>query len=83
MLRMFASHSNGMKVSGQELQDARKDLCKNYRERRLDLDATAWWWPSEFAREAEALKLLTPDEMKQLTANVQEYNASVLVTLTS
>lgn len=81
LLRMYGNHNYRTKISGAELDEARKDLYAKYKERNLDLDATAWWWPSEFVREAEALKLLSPDEIKQLQADVTEYNKSVLATI--
>lgn len=81
LLRMYDNHNYRTKISGAELNEARKDLYTKYKERYLDLDATAWWWPSEFVREADALKLLSPDEFKQLQADVADYNKSVLATV--
>lgn len=81
LLRMYGNHNHRTKISGAELNEARKDLYARYKERYLDLDATAWWWPSEFVREADALKLLSLDEIKQLQADVTDYNKSVLGTM--
>ena len=78
---MYGRHNYRTKISGAELNEARRDLYARYKERYLELDATAWWWPSEFVREAEALKLLSPDEIKQLQADVTNYNQSVLATI--
>jgi hypothetical protein len=58
-----------------------KELYKNYQERRLELDEAAWWWPSEFAREAGALDILSADEMKQLNTDFGDYKNSVLNTM--
>ena len=80
LLRMVADHNDRMKLSGNQLAESKQDLYQAYRERRLDLDAS-WWWPSEFAREAGALKLLSTDEMKQLHVYVEEYKKSVLATM--
>ena len=81
LLRMFGRHNQRTKISGAELNEGRKDLNTKYRERYLELDATAWWWPSEFVREADALKLLSPDEIRELQADVTDYNKSVLATI--
>jgi hypothetical protein len=80
MMEMYVDHNSRMNITGPEFQDRRKELVKEYRERRLELDG-AWWWPGQFSREAEALHLLTPDEMKQLGQSVEQYNASVLQTM--
>jgi hypothetical protein len=81
MLRMFVNHNARVKVSAVRLPDAQMDLYRSYQQRRLDLDEAAWWWPSEFAREASALDLLSPDETKELQRLVDEYNKSVLNTM--
>jgi hypothetical protein len=80
MMEMYVAHNSRMNVTGTEFLERRKELVKEYRERRLELDG-AWWWPGQFSREAEALKLLTPAEMKQLGENIEKYNASVLETM--
>lgn len=80
LLRLVASHNDRMKLSGLQLTEAKRDLFKSYQNRRLDLDVS-WWWPSEFAREAGALELLSADEMKQLNLYVEEYKKSVLATM--
>jgi hypothetical protein len=81
LLRMFGTHNYRMKISGTDLQEARKELSKDYRERYLDLDATVWWGPADFVRETAGLDLLSPEEMKQLDAAIQDYNKSVLATM--
>lgn len=81
LLRMAADHNERMKLSVSQVPDAQKDLYSIYRELRLDLDEAAWWWPSEFAREAAGLDLLSATEVEQLTADVTNYNASVLNTM--
>ena len=81
LMLMFNTHNHRFKTSGPQLSEAHQELTKNYRERYLELDATAWWWPSHFLRELEALKSLSPDEVKQLTGFVDEYNKSVLTTV--
>lgn len=81
LLHMSADHNERMKLTEAQLPDARKDLYSIYRQRRLELDEIAWWWPSEFAREAAGLDLLSPAEIEQLTADVANYNASVLNTM--
>ena len=81
LLRMFAAHNERVKVSDARLPDAQMDLFRSYQQRRLDLDEAAWWWPSEFVREAGALDLLSPDEMRELQRLVDEYNKSVLNTM--
>jgi hypothetical protein len=81
LLRMFVGHNARVKVSDARLPDAQMDLYRSYQQRRLDLDEAAWWWPSEFAREAAALDLLSRDEVKELQRLVDEYNKSVLNTM--
>jgi len=81
LLRMAADHNERIKLSDSQLPDAQKDLYSNYRQRRLDLDEAAWWWPSEFAREAAGLDLLSATEIEQLNADIANYNASVLNTV--
>jgi hypothetical protein len=80
LLRMVADHNDRMKLSGTQLAESKQDLYKTYRDRRLDLESS-WWWPSEFAREAGALQLLSTDEMKQLNLYIEEYKKSVLATM--
>jgi hypothetical protein len=81
LLRMTANHNDRMSLSDSQLREAQRDLYKNYQERRLELDASVWWWPSEFAREAGALDLLSADEMQKLNTDVEEYKKSVLATM--
>ena len=80
MMEMYVDHNSRMNITGTEFQDRRKELVKEFKERRLELDG-AWWWPGQFSREAEALNLLTPDELKQLGKSIEEYNYSVLQTM--
>ena len=81
LLRSTASHNDRMKLSGSKLTEAQQDLYKKFQERRLELDTSIWWWPAEFAREVDALDLLSADEMKQLNTEVGEYKKSVLATM--
>lgn len=81
LLRSTASHNDRMKLSGSKLAEAQRDLYKNYQERRLELDASVWWWPAEFAREVGTLELLSADEMKHLNTDVDDYKRSVLATM--
>lgn len=81
LLRSAAAHNDRMKLSGSKLSETKQDLYKNFQERRLELDASVWWWPAEFAREVGALNLLSADEMKQLNTEVDEYKKSVLATM--
>jgi|SRR5688572_20870779 len=81
LLRATAAHNDRMRLSGSSLTEAQRDLYKNYLGRRLELDASVWWWPAEFAREAGALDLLSADEMKHLNAEVDDYKKSVLATI--
>ncbi len=80
LMESFADHNYRLKISGLELKEERKELLMKYRERYLEIDATLWWWPWEFEREARALRLLSPDEVNQLKAHVTEYSGSVLET---
>ena len=81
LLRLTADHNERMKLSSAQLPDAQKDLYSVYRQRRLDLDEAAWWWPSEFAREAAAFNLLSISEIGQLNDYIQKYKQSVLNTM--
>ncbi len=81
LIGFFGDHNNRGKISGTELRDARKDFYKNYRERYLELDAMAWWWPSDFRRETDALNLLAPDEIIQLNTYIHDYKESVKTTM--
>lgn len=80
MMEMYVDHNSRMNITGTEFLDRRKELVREFKERRLELDG-AWWWPGQFSREAEALNLLTPDELKQLGKSIEEYNYSVLQTM--
>ena len=81
LLRMYVGHNERAGLNNTQLPEAQKELYRNYQQRRLDLDEIAWWWPSEFAREAGALDLLSPEEMKLLQTYVADYNKSVLNTM--
>lgn len=76
LLRMFADRNERMNLSGNALKEARRDLVENYRKQYLEIDATEWWWPREFAREVRALNLLAPEEMTQLEAYIRAYSES-------
>lgn len=80
MLEMFAQHNDRMNISGTELKEARQELYENFRKAYLEID-TEWWWPWEFVREVGALRLLSPDEMTQLHAYVQDYTERVKPTV--
>jgi hypothetical protein len=81
LMGFFADHNDRGKISGTQLIEVRKELYKNYRERYLDLDAMAWWWPSDFRRETDALNLLAPDEIRQLNTYIHDYKESVKTTM--
>ena len=81
LLNMFAQHNDRMNISGAQLKEARKELYENYRKVYLEIDATEWWWPWEFEREVRALSLLSPNELTQLHAYVQEYSESAKKTI--
>lgn len=81
LLSMFAQHNERMNISGAELKELRKELHENYRKLYLEIDAAEWWWPWEFEREVRALSLLSPDEMTQLHAYVQDYSESAKKTI--
>ncbi len=81
LMAMYDSHNHRMKICCAELKQARKEFTKNYWERYLELDATTWWWPGDFVREADALNLLSPDELNQLDADAKAYGQSVLTTV--
>ena len=81
LLRATAAHNDRMRLSGSNLTDIKRDLYKNYLERRLELDASVWWWPAEFAREVGALDLLSAEEMQHLNSDVDQYKQSVLATM--
>ena len=42
LMLMFNTHNRRMKTSGAGLSEAQMEPAKNYRERYLELDATAW-----------------------------------------
>ena len=76
-MEMFHSQNVRMRIRRAELREAQNAFRKEYTERYVALDATAWWWQSDMEREAGTLKQLSLDEMKQLDLDLQEYTNSL------
>jgi len=80
LMPAFDSHAHRMKLSCIELKEAHRELNKNHLERSLEM-SWVYLWPKDVQREAAALALLSPDELKQLDDYVREYETSLGATL--
>ncbi len=80
LMPAFNGHAHRVKLSAIEVKEADKELNTKHLERSLDM-GDIWWWPQDFQREVGALALLSPDELKQLSSYVNDYNASLAAAL--
>jgi hypothetical protein len=73
MMQTFNKQNVRRKLSGAQLTERQNAFQKQYSERYLTLDETAWWWYWDLERDAEIYDLLSLDQSKALAPLVKKY----------
>jgi hypothetical protein len=73
MMQTFNKQNVRRRLSASQLTERQNVLQKDYTERYLTLDETAWWWYWDLERDAEIYKLLSPGETKKLVEILKKY----------
>jgi hypothetical protein len=76
-LGRFGNMAFEMKLKPDEIKKEQMLFHKEYGDRYLALDEIAWWWYGDLEREANVLKLATPDQLSHLHGEIQQYGRSV------
>jgi hypothetical protein len=74
----FHEQNVRMKAPPTKLRDEQEHFRKEYTERYLALDSTAWWWYWDVEREAQIFNWLSPAELQSLHNELTEYGNSVI-----
>jgi hypothetical protein len=77
-METFHDQNFRMTPSPKELREAQTQFRKEYTEKYLALDSTAWWWYWDVEREAQIFNLLSPAELQLLHKEIFEYGNSVV-----
>jgi hypothetical protein len=77
MMQSFHNQNVRLQLQPDELREAQKNFRKDFNTRYLALDEKAWYWYWDLGREAEVLNLISPNELKMLDADLNEYGANV------
>jgi hypothetical protein len=78
LMETFNNQNVRMKTSPKELRESQSQFRKEYTEKYLALDSSAWWWYWDVGREAQIFSLLSPAELQLLHKEIFEYGDSVL-----
>lgn len=73
MMQTFNKQNVRRRLSGAQLAEKQNTFQREYTERYLTLDETAWWWYWDLERDAEIYKLLSPGETKKLVEILKTY----------
>jgi len=78
LMLTFDGQNVRMKTPPAKLREDQEDFRKEYTERYLALDSTAWWWYWDVEREAQIFNWLSPAELQTLHKEINEYGNSVV-----
>lgn len=76
LMKTFHNQNVRMKFNPVELREAQNAFRKDYTDRYLALNETAWWWYWDIQREARLLKLTSAADDTRLDQKIKEYGDS-------
>ncbi|MGH9908676.1 MAG: hypothetical protein ACRD8U_24210 [Pyrinomonadaceae bacterium] len=81
LMKTFHNQNVRMKFNPVELRQAQNAFRKDYTDRYLALNETAWWWYWDIQREARLLKLTSASDDARLDQKIKEYGDSTTVSV--